>query len=58
MDSITVQESLSSKSRCIDALPDFAGPILRGIQELTGLHAVLIFGGPMPKYDGALRTLQ
>ncbi|KAJ7140438.1 hypothetical protein C8R46DRAFT_1046938 [Mycena filopes] len=47
----------ADRQRCIDALPDFAGPILRGIQEMTGLHAVLVFGGPMPKYGGALRTL-
>ncbi|KAJ7784200.1 hypothetical protein B0H16DRAFT_1446458 [Mycena metata] len=47
----------ADRQKCIDALPDFAGPILRGIQEYTGLHAVLVFGGPMPKYSGELKTL-
>ncbi|KAJ7121222.1 hypothetical protein C8R46DRAFT_1050705 [Mycena filopes] len=32
-------------------------PILHSIQQHTGLHAVLVFGGPMPKYSGELRTL-
>ncbi|KAJ7041281.1 hypothetical protein C8F04DRAFT_1080824 [Mycena alexandri] len=41
----------------MDALPDFLEPILRGIQEHTGLHAMVVFGGPMPKFDGELRTL-
>ncbi|KAJ7041766.1 hypothetical protein C8F04DRAFT_1252688 [Mycena alexandri] len=45
------------RQKCIDALPEFMGPILHGVQECTGLHAVLIFGGPMPKYNGELRTL-
>ncbi|KAJ7883966.1 hypothetical protein B0H13DRAFT_2343915 [Mycena leptocephala] len=45
------------RQKCIDALPEFIGPILRGIQEYTGLHTVLVCGGPVPKYGGDLRTL-
>ncbi|KAJ7777830.1 hypothetical protein DFH07DRAFT_950884 [Mycena maculata] len=41
----------------IEAVPDFIEPILRGLQEYTGLHSVLVLGGPMPKYGGALRTM-
>ncbi|KAJ7765194.1 hypothetical protein B0H16DRAFT_1796443 [Mycena metata] len=42
---------------CIDALPDFLEPIFRGVHEHTGLHAMVILGGPMPKYSGELWTV-
>ncbi|KAJ7115655.1 hypothetical protein C8R43DRAFT_961081 [Mycena crocata] len=45
------------RQRCIDAIPDFVGPILRGLSEYTGMHATLIMGGPMPKYGGDIRTV-
>ncbi|KAJ7018031.1 hypothetical protein C8F04DRAFT_1278439 [Mycena alexandri] len=45
------------QSECIDNLGAFLSPILRGIQEYTGLHSVAIFGGPMPKYGGELKTV-
>ncbi|KAJ7480222.1 hypothetical protein B0H11DRAFT_2233350 [Mycena galericulata] len=45
------------RQKCIDRVADFAGPILRGIQEATGMHAVLLVGGPMPKLGGELRTI-
>ncbi|KAJ7939406.1 hypothetical protein B0H13DRAFT_2300677 [Mycena leptocephala] len=38
-------------------LPEFVGPLLRGIQEYTGMHSVLIVGGPVPKFGGELRTI-
>jgi hypothetical protein len=44
--------------RCIEAIPDFVAPILRGLEEHTGLHSVLIMGGPIPKYGGEIRTIQ
>ncbi|KAF7353218.1 hypothetical protein MSAN_01509500 [Mycena sanguinolenta] len=47
----------ADRQRCLDALPDFIAPILRGIQDYTGCHSVLLVGGPMPKYGGELRTL-
>jgi hypothetical protein len=43
---------------CIDALGSFMTPILRGVQEYTGLHSVVLFGGPIPRYGGELRTVQ
>ncbi|KAJ7025018.1 hypothetical protein C8F04DRAFT_1191819 [Mycena alexandri] len=49
--------SPEDRQRCIDALGAFMSPILRGIQEYTGLHSVAIFGGPMPKYRGELKTV-
>lgn len=49
---------LMDDDRCIDALPDFLEPIFRGVQEHTGLHAMVILGGPMPKYAGELRTVK
>ncbi|KAJ7435121.1 hypothetical protein B0H11DRAFT_2295729 [Mycena galericulata] len=45
------------RQKCIDRVPEFLGPILRGIQEYTGLHSVIVLGGPMPKYGGDLRTI-
>ncbi|KAJ7719395.1 hypothetical protein B0H16DRAFT_1474976 [Mycena metata] len=45
------------RQRCIDNIGAFLSPILRGIQEYTGLHSVAIFGGPMPKYGGELKTV-
>ncbi|KAJ6557786.1 hypothetical protein B0H19DRAFT_1070398 [Mycena capillaripes] len=45
------------RQRCIDALADFMAPILRGIQEYTGLHSTVIFGGPMLRYGGEIRTI-
>ncbi|KAJ7715468.1 hypothetical protein B0H16DRAFT_1477362 [Mycena metata] len=50
-------KSPEDRQRCIDALGAFLSPILRGIQEYTGLHSVAIFGGPMPKYGGELKTV-
>ncbi|KAJ7144888.1 hypothetical protein C8R43DRAFT_1130311 [Mycena crocata] len=47
----------AERQRCIDALPDFMAPILRGIKEYTGLKSVFIAGGPMPKFSGELRTV-
>lgn len=44
--------------RCIDVFADFMEPILRGLEEYTGLHSVLIMGGPMPKFGGEIRTVQ
>ncbi|KAJ7035430.1 hypothetical protein C8F04DRAFT_1182336 [Mycena alexandri] len=41
----------------IDNLGLFLAPILRGIHERTGLHSVIILGGPMPEYGGDLRTV-
>ncbi|KAJ7901385.1 hypothetical protein B0H13DRAFT_1883061 [Mycena leptocephala] len=47
----------NDRQKCIDTLPEFVGPILRGIQEATGMHTVLLCGGPVPKYGGELRTV-
>ncbi|KAJ6506114.1 hypothetical protein DFH09DRAFT_1334853 [Mycena vulgaris] len=47
----------ADRQECIDNIGDFMGPILRGIQEHTGCHALLLLGGPMPKYGGDLRTV-
>ncbi|KAF7335856.1 hypothetical protein MSAN_02332100 [Mycena sanguinolenta] len=44
----------ADRQRCLDALPDFIAPILRGIQDYTGCHSVLLVGGPMPKYGGRI----
>ncbi|KAJ7205085.1 hypothetical protein C8J57DRAFT_1259102 [Mycena rebaudengoi] len=48
----------ADRQKCIDGAGDFLAPILRGLSECTGLHMVLLMGGPMPKYGGELRTKQ
>ncbi|KAJ7826750.1 hypothetical protein B0H13DRAFT_1918020 [Mycena leptocephala] len=45
------------RQKCIDNVGTFLAPILQGIAERTGLHSVVILGGPVPKYGGDLRTL-
>ncbi|KAJ7688917.1 hypothetical protein B0H16DRAFT_1487292 [Mycena metata] len=45
------------RQRCIDELGNFLGPIQRGILELTGLHSVVLMGGPIPKYGGELQSV-
>ncbi|KAJ7436813.1 hypothetical protein B0H11DRAFT_2255890 [Mycena galericulata] len=47
----------ADRHKCIENLGTFVSPILQGIHERTGLHAVLILGGPIPKYGGDLRTI-
>ncbi|KAJ7107315.1 hypothetical protein C8R43DRAFT_1140291 [Mycena crocata] len=47
----------ADRQRCIDELGKFMLPILRGVYEYTGLHAVAIFGGPIPRYGGELKTV-
>ncbi|KAI5823646.1 hypothetical protein K523DRAFT_135737, partial [Schizophyllum commune Tattone D] len=42
--------------KCINNLPKFMSPILRGINEYTKLHATLIVGGPIPRHNGAIRV--
>ncbi|KAF8216974.1 hypothetical protein K438DRAFT_1953855 [Mycena galopus ATCC 62051] len=49
--------SPADHQRCIKAIPDFVAPILRGLEEHTGLHSVLIMGSPIPKYSGEIRTI-
>jgi hypothetical protein len=49
--------NFANSSRCIDEVGNFLGPILQGILERTGLHSVVILGGPIPKYGGDLRTV-
>ncbi|KAJ6476568.1 hypothetical protein DFH09DRAFT_1108865 [Mycena vulgaris] len=43
--------------RCIDTFGRFIAPIMKGLQEYTGLHGLVILGGPMPKYNGELGTV-
>ncbi|KAJ7828480.1 hypothetical protein B0H14DRAFT_3718817 [Mycena olivaceomarginata] len=52
-----VSTSPEARQKCIDAVGEFMGPILSGLNQHTGLHATLILGGPMPKYGGELRTV-
>ncbi|KAJ7149519.1 hypothetical protein C8R43DRAFT_1128513 [Mycena crocata] len=47
----------AARQRCIDNLGSFMAPILQGIQDYTGLHSMIIFGGPFPRYGGELKTL-
>ncbi|KAJ7895676.1 hypothetical protein B0H13DRAFT_2338752 [Mycena leptocephala] len=51
------REAPEDRQKCIDNVGTFLAPILQGIAERTGLHSVVILGGPVPKYGGDLRTL-
>ncbi|KAJ7707284.1 hypothetical protein B0H16DRAFT_1746505 [Mycena metata] len=42
---------------CIQNVGDFLGPILLGIYERTGLHSVVLMGGPLPEYGGELQSI-
>ncbi|KAK7016973.1 hypothetical protein R3P38DRAFT_2541696, partial [Favolaschia claudopus] len=41
---------------CIDNLGTFMTEVLKGVYEYTGLSSFVVFGGPIPVYDGDLRT--
>ncbi|KAJ7066094.1 hypothetical protein C8F01DRAFT_1248142 [Mycena amicta] len=43
--------------RAIDNLPGAMHRLMQGIAETTGLHFVLLGGGPMPRYGGEIRTV-
>ncbi|KAJ6487672.1 hypothetical protein C8R45DRAFT_1097568 [Mycena sanguinolenta] len=45
------------RQRAIDHLGVFMASVLRGACEVTGLQAVCIFGGPIPQFNGELRTV-
>ncbi|KAJ6455657.1 hypothetical protein C8R47DRAFT_1082673, partial [Mycena vitilis] len=47
----------ADRQRCIDNLGGFMSAILRGVSEYTGLHGVVIFGGPIPQFGGEIRTV-
>ncbi|KAH7904775.1 hypothetical protein BJ138DRAFT_1106539, partial [Hygrophoropsis aurantiaca] len=47
----------ADRQKCIDNLGNFFGPILDGVQALTGLHLVVFAGGPMPKHRRELGTV-
>ncbi|KAJ7182625.1 hypothetical protein C8R43DRAFT_1116257 [Mycena crocata] len=49
--------SPEARHLAIENVGSFVAPILQGIHERTGLHSVLILGGPIPKYGGDLRTI-
>ncbi|KAJ7607008.1 hypothetical protein DFH06DRAFT_1018881 [Mycena polygramma] len=51
-------KSPEARQKAIDNLGTFAAPILQGIHERTGMHSVLVMGGPVPKYGGDVRTIQ
>ncbi|KAJ7680841.1 hypothetical protein DFH06DRAFT_973383 [Mycena polygramma] len=62
LDYATAMEGGASKSpearqKCIDNFGRFMAPIMRGVQEYTGLQGFVVMGGPMPRFNGAIQTL-
>ncbi|KAJ6523681.1 hypothetical protein DFH09DRAFT_1329919 [Mycena vulgaris] len=53
----TPSKSPEARQKCIDSVGGFLAPILQGVLERTGMHVVVILGGPMPKYGGEIRTV-
>ncbi|KAJ7789807.1 hypothetical protein B0H14DRAFT_2626821 [Mycena olivaceomarginata] len=47
----------ASQQRCINQFRKFMGPIMKGVQEYTGLQGFVVLGGPMPKYNREVGTL-
>ncbi|KAJ7481675.1 hypothetical protein FB451DRAFT_1394307 [Mycena latifolia] len=47
----------ADRQECINNLGRFMTPVLRGLQEYTGLQGFLVMGGPMPKYNGEIGTV-
>ncbi|KAF7335586.1 hypothetical protein MVEN_02212900 [Mycena venus] len=45
-----------ARHEALKRLPDFISPILQEIFNVTGCHATLIVGGPMPEYGGEIST--
>ncbi|KAJ7607209.1 hypothetical protein FB45DRAFT_1040474 [Roridomyces roridus] len=45
------------RQKCIDNLPDFLTAVMTGVAEYTGLHALVLLGGPIPKYGGEITTI-
>ncbi|KAG2054271.1 hypothetical protein BDR06DRAFT_1050581 [Suillus hirtellus] len=41
----------------LDQLPEFAGPILAGISDITGMHCTLFVGSPEPRRKGQLSVI-
>jgi hypothetical protein len=54
---IDTKSGALTDNRCIDEVGNFLGPLLQGILECTGLHSVVLLGGPIPKYGGELKTV-
>ncbi|KAJ7470076.1 hypothetical protein B0H11DRAFT_1920231, partial [Mycena galericulata] len=45
------------RQRCIDAFGPFMVPLMKGLEEYTGLQGMIIMGGPMPKFNGEIGTI-
>ncbi|KAK7027804.1 hypothetical protein R3P38DRAFT_2479059, partial [Favolaschia claudopus] len=45
------------RQACIDNLGTFMTEVFKGVHEYTGLSCFAVFGGPIPMYQGDLRTL-
>ncbi|KAJ7604804.1 hypothetical protein DFH06DRAFT_1020601, partial [Mycena polygramma] len=50
-------KSPEARQKCIDKLGRFVAPIIKGLQEYTGLQGFLVMGGPIPRYGGELGTI-
>ncbi|KAJ7053094.1 hypothetical protein C8F01DRAFT_1261274 [Mycena amicta] len=46
------------RQNAIDNLGRFLRRIMKGVADATGLHVFFMAGGPIPRYGGALRTVQ
>ncbi|KAJ6450543.1 hypothetical protein C8R47DRAFT_1230235 [Mycena vitilis] len=50
-------KSPEARQKCIDNFGRFMAPIMRGLQEHTGLQGFIVMGGPIPRFNGAIQTL-
>ncbi|KAJ7615075.1 hypothetical protein DFH06DRAFT_1013683 [Mycena polygramma] len=50
-------KSPEARQKCIDGFGRFMAPIMKGVQQYTGLQGFVVFGGPMPRFNGEIRTI-
>ncbi|KAJ6586798.1 hypothetical protein DFH09DRAFT_1307912 [Mycena vulgaris] len=53
----TARAAYLKAMKCIDNLGVFIWVILRGVCNYTGLQSFAVFGGPIPQFNGEIRTV-
>jgi hypothetical protein len=56
--SVSTWADFGACPRCIDKVGRFVAPIMWGLQDYTGLQAFIVLGGPIPRFNGELGTIQ
>ncbi|KAJ7664813.1 hypothetical protein B0H17DRAFT_1211174 [Mycena rosella] len=46
-----------ARQKCINRFSGFVGPIMKGLQDYTGLQGFIVLGGPISKYNREIGTM-